>query len=77
LIGSQILDHKNILYDKQSESALINYKTICYKCKNCIFDESELENQDKNKSEEFKNRGIKTSNGKIYHFECYNNLQIK
>ena len=77
LIGSQILDHKNILYDKQSESALINYKTICYKCKNCIYDESEIENQDKNISEEFKNCGIKTSNGKIYHFECYNSLQIK
>ena len=74
LIGSQILDHKNILFDKQSESALINYKTICNKCKNCIFDESEIDDKDKNISEEFKNCGVKTSNGKIYHFECFNNL---
>ena len=74
LIGSQILDHKNILFDKQSESALINYKTICNKCKNCIFDESEIDDNDKNISEEFKNCGVKTSNGKIYHFECFNNL---
>ena len=74
LIGSQILDHKNILFDKQSESALINYKTICNKCKNCIFDESEVDDKDKNISEEFKNCGVKTSNGKIYHFECFNNL---
>ena len=74
LIGSQILDHKNILFDKQSESALINYKTICNKCKNCIYDESEINDKDKNISEEFKNCGVKTSNGKIYHFECFNNL---
>ena len=74
LIGSQILDHKNILFDKQSESALINYKTICNKCKNCIYDESEIDDNDKNISEEFKNCGVKTSNGKIYHFECFNNL---
>ena len=74
LIGSQILDHKNILFDKQSESALINYKTICNKCKNCIYDESEVDDKDKNISEEFKNCGVKTSNGKIYHFECFNNL---
>ena len=74
LIGSQILDHKNILFDKQSESALINYKTICNKCKNCIYDESEINDNDKNISEEFKNCGVKTSNGKIYHFECFNNL---
>ena len=74
LIGSQILDHKNILFDKQSESALINYKTICNKCKNCIYDESEIDENDKNISEEFKNCGVKTSNGKIYHFECFNNL---
>ena len=74
LIGSQILDHKNILFDKQSESALINYKTICNKCKNCIYDESEIDDKDKNISEEFKNCGVKTSNGKIYHFECFNNL---
>ena len=74
LIGSQILDHKNILFDKQSESALINYKTICNKCKNCIYDESEIDDNDKNISEKFKNCGVKTSNGKIYHFECFNNL---
>ena len=74
LIGSQILDHKNILFDKQSESALINYKTICNKCKNCIYDESDIDDNDKNISEEFKNCGVKTSNGKIYHFECFNNL---
>ena len=74
LIGSQILDHKNILFDKQSESALINYKTICNKCKNCIYDESEVDDKDKNISEEFKNCGVKTSNGKIYHFECFNNF---
>ena len=74
LIGSQILDHKNILFDKQSESALINYKTICNKCKNCIYDESEIDDKDKNISEELKNCGVKTSNGKIYHFECFNNL---
>ena len=77
LIGSQILDHKNILFDKQSESALINYKTICNKCKNCIYDESDIDNKDENISEEFKNCGVKTSNGKIYHFECFNSLQIK
>ena len=74
LIGSQILDHKNILFDKQSESALINYKTIRNKCKNCIYDESEIDDNDKNISEKFKNCGVKTSNGKIYHFECFNNL---
>jgi hypothetical protein len=67
------------LFDKQSESALINYKTIWKKCKNCIYDECDIDNKDKNKniSEEFKNCGVKTSNGKIYHFECFNSLQIK
>jgi len=46
LIGSQILDHKNILYDKQNESALINYKTICKKCKKCIYDKYDEEKND-------------------------------
>ena len=69
LIGSQMLDHKNILYDKQSESALINYKTICNKCKKCIYEESEIEG-----SNEF---GVKTNNGKIYHLECFNSIQNK
>ena len=45
-IGSQILDHKNMLYDKQNESALINYKTICKKCKKCIYDKYDKEKND-------------------------------
>ena len=69
LIGSQMLDYKNILFDKQSESALINYKTICHKCKKNIYDEVEI----KGKNE----YGVKTNNGKIYHLECFNNLQNK
>jgi len=69
LIGSQILDYKNILYDKQSESALINYKTICHKCKKNIYEEGDIKGKN-----EF---GVKTNNGKIYHLECFNNLQNK
>ena len=69
LIGSQLLDYKNILFDKQSESVLINYKTICHKCKKNIYDEVEI----KGKNE----YGVKTNNGKIYHLECFNNLQNK
>ena len=77
LIGSQILDHKNILYDKQSESALINYKTVCDKCKKCIYDKYEIENSEKDSSNDSDNYGVKTNNGKIYHLNCFNNLQIK
>jgi hypothetical protein len=77
LTGSQILDHKNILYDKQSESALINYKTICDKCKKCIYDKCEIENSEKDSCSDFDNYGVKTSNGKIYHFNCFNSLQNK
>ena len=69
LIGSQMLDHKNILYDKQSESALINYKTICYRCKKCIYEECEIEGNN--------DYGVKTNNGKIYHLECFNSIQNK
>ena len=69
LIGSQMLDYKNILFDKQSESVLINYKTICHKCKKNIYEEGEI----KGKNE----YGVKTNNGKIYHLECFNNLQNK
>jgi len=69
LIGSQMLDYKNILFDKQSESALINYKTICHKCKKNIYEEGDIKGKN-----EF---GVKTNNGKIYHLECFNNLQNK
>ena len=69
LIGSQILDHKNILYDKQNESALVNYKTICSKCKRCIYEESEINGENV--------FGVKTNNGKIYHLNCFNDLKNK
>ena len=77
LLGSQILDNKNILYDKQSESALINYKTICNKCKKCIYDKpfDELDNENNNEKDNIKtNYGIKTFDGKIYHLQCFNNI---
>ena len=70
LIGSQILDTKNILYDLQSESVLINYKTMCNKCNKCIYDKPLFESSEKNEG----NYGVKTSDGKIYHLECFNNL---
>jgi hypothetical protein len=73
LIGSQILDHKNILYDKQSESALINYKTICQKCKKCIYDKNDEENTDEAKKD--CDYGVKMNNGLIYHLECFNKIQ--
>ena len=73
LIGSQILDHKNILYDKQSESALINYKTICQKCKKCIYDKNDEENIDEAKND--CDYGVKMNNGLIYHLECFNKIQ--
>ena len=73
LIGSQILDHKNILYDKQSESALINYKTICQKCKKCIYDKNDEENIDEEKND--CDYGVKMNNGLIYHLECFNKIQ--
>ena len=69
LIGSQILDNKNILYDKQGESSLINYKTICYKCKKCIYEKYD----GNNKSKEFEDYAVKISNGKIFHIECFQN----
>ena len=70
LIGSQILDNKNILYDKQSESVLINYKSICNKCSKCIYDKALFESNDENDN----NYGIKRFDGKIYHLQCFNNL---
>ena len=70
LIGSQILDNKNILYDKQSESVLINYKSICNKCSKCIYDKALFESNDENEN----NYGIKRFDGKIYHLQCFNNL---
>ena len=73
LIGSQILDHKNILYDKQNESALINYKTICKKCKKCIYDKYVAENKDEEKND--CDYGAKMNNGLIYHIECFNKIQ--
>ena len=82
LIGSQILDNKNILYDKQSESALINYKTICNKCNKCIYDkplieldnENNIENGNEINENKNSNYGIKTFDGKIYHIQCFNNI---
>ena len=70
LIGSQILDNKNILYDKQSESVLINYKTKCNKCNRCIYEKPLFESDDENGE----NYGVKRFDGKIYHLECFNNL---
>ena len=70
LIGSQILDNKNILYDKQSESILINYKTICSKCNKCIYDKLVNQSTDENEN----NYGVKRFDGKIYHLQCFNNL---
>jgi hypothetical protein len=75
LIGSQILDNKNILFDKQSESVLINYKTLCNKCNKSIYDKPLFELDSTNNSEmKYKNYGVKRFDGKIYHFECFNNL---
>jgi len=78
LIGSQILDNKNILYDKQSESVLINSQTVCNKCKKSIYyqpatdEENEEEKQTDNMK--YKDYGVKRFDGKIYHFQCFNNL---
>ena len=81
LIGSQILDNKSILYDKESESVLINYKTLCNKCNRCIYDKPlfESDNEDNNENDsnnimQYKDYGVKIFDGKIYHIQCFNNL---
>ena len=74
LIGSQILDNKNILYDKEAESVLINYKTICNKCNKCLYDKPLFERDNEENSERFIEYGIKKHDGKIYHLECFKNL---
>ena len=75
LIGSQILDNKNILYDRQGESALINYKTLCHKCNKCIYDKPLFELDDKKDPEmKYNDYGIKRFDGKIYHYSCFNNI---
>ena len=74
LIGSQILDNKNILYDRQAESVLINYKTICNKCNKCIYDKPLFERDKEENLERYIEYGIKRFDGKIYHLECFNNI---
>ena len=79
MIGSQILDNKNILYDKQSESVLINSQTVCNKCKKSIYNQppvTDEENEEEKQTDDikYKDYGVKRFDGKIYHFQCFNNL---
>ena len=86
LMSHQILSEQNILYDKQSENVLLNYKTICDYCKKCIYDNPNKPKMGKfNRNNEILKANIDYKNeigvmgfcGRIYHLQCFDNLGKK
>jgi len=71
LMENKILSELSKLYDLQSNYYEINEKTICSQCKEKIVKNPPIMYKNKEKKDNYVNRGVIGNDYKIYHEECY------